>query len=217
MNCRLELDQVKYKNNVQMKIAAHCAQVFAGVKPSNTVTLDREDTSTLIQSLKGTKIRCSLIYAGVKRCVWLLYREQELRQYLMKTEHQKFIKTCGYPSVQLNDIFITLQKNYEKYKRGEKGFPHELGLILGYPLCDVEGFIRYQGHGYLFSGYWKVYGNAQYTRKLFEVYDLVRYQIIKQVQCKKSLAHIDASYSNYKIPKTILKTAGTSAVPAVLI
>jgi len=184
-----------------MRIAAHCAQVLAGVKPSNAVTLDIEDTSALIQTLRGTGIQYRLIYAGEKRCVWLLYREQELKKYLIKREHWEFMKTCGYGSAQLNDVFSALSQNYREYNNGKKGFPHEFGLILGYPLCDVEGFIRNQGRAYLFSGYWKVYGNPEYTKKLFEVYDLVRYQIIKQVQHNKSLAQITASYRNYRILK----------------
>lgn len=201
MNYRLELGRFTYKNDVQMKIAAHCAQVFAGVKPSNAVTLDREETISLTQALKDSGIQYRLLYADAKRCVWLLYREQELEQYLMKREHETFMRDCGYDSVQLNDMFTVLCKNYWEYKNGRKGFPHELGLILGYPLCDVKGFILHQGHSYLFSGYWKVYGNAEDTRKRFEVYDLVRYQIIKQVQHKKPLAQIAASYTNYRIHK----------------
>lgn len=210
MECQSELSQITYRNNVQMKIAMHCAQVFAGVKPSNSVTLDRKDTGTLIHTLRGTGIQYRLIYTGTKKCFCLLYREQELQQYLLKKEHREFMKTCGYQSVQLNDIFSVLCENYCAYKNDRKGFPHELGLILGYPLCDVEGFIRFQGRCYLFSGYWKVYENAEDTRRLFEVYDLVKYQMIKQVQYKKTLAQIAASYTNYRIPKPLLKTAGTS-------
>ena len=202
MNCRSEWNQINYKNNVQMRIAAHCAQVLAGVKPSNSVTLGREDTTVFIQALTGTGIQRRLIYDGVKRCVWLLYRENELEHYLMIREHQEFIKSCGYNSVRLSDTFSVLCKNFRQYKNGERGFPHELGLILGYPLCDVEGFIRHQGRGCLFSGYWKVYGNAEDTRKLFEVYDLVKYQIMKQVQNNKTLAQITASYPNYGILKS---------------
>lgn len=201
MDYRFELNGITYKNDVQMKIAAHCAPVFAGIKPSNSVTLDKGETGALAQALKHTGIQCSLIYAGAKRCVWLLYRKQELEQYLKQREHQIFMRKCGYDSIQLNEVLAALCKNYREYKNGKKGFPHELGLILGYPLCDVKGFIRHQGSSYLFSGYWKVYGNAEDTRKRFEVYDLVRYQIMKQVQHKKPLAQIAASYSNYRIQK----------------
>ena len=36
----------------------------------------------------------------------------------------------------------------------EKGaFPHEIGLLLGYPVEDVLGFIRHQGKNYLYTGY----------------------------------------------------------------
>lgn len=201
MNCNIELNQETWKNNMKMQVATHCAQVLAGVKPSNAVTLDRKDTRALIQNLYGTEIQCRLIYAGEKKCIWLLYREQELKQYLMKKKHQDFMKSCGYQSFQLKNIFSGLGKNYREYKNGNKEFPHELGLILGYPLCDVEGFIKYQGSNYLYSGYWKVYGNARQTKQLFSVYDLVRYQIIKQVEYGKPLLEIVASYEHYRVPQ----------------
>ena len=39
------------------------------------------------------------------------------------------------------------------------GFPHEVGLFLGYPLDDVTGFIEQKGKNYKCCGIWKVYGN----------------------------------------------------------
>ena len=105
-----------------MRIAAHCAQVLAGVKPSNSVTLGREDTTVFIQALTGTGIQRRLIYDGVKRCVWLLYRENELEHYLMIREHQEFMKSCGYNSVRLSDTFSVLCKISGSI-RMEKGFP----------------------------------------------------------------------------------------------
>ena len=39
------------------------------------------------------------------------------------------------------------------------GFPHEIGVFLGYPLDDVKGFIKNEGKKYLMIGYWKVYSD----------------------------------------------------------
>ena len=41
---------------------------------------------------------------------------------------------------------------------GKRGFPHEIGLVLGYPPVDVEGFIKKEGRDFLYSGYWKYMG-----------------------------------------------------------
>ena len=48
-------------------------------------------------------------------------------------------------------------------------FPHEIGLFLGYPPEDVEGFIE-NSHECKMSGFWKVYGDVHSAELLFEKY-----------------------------------------------
>lgn len=48
------------------------------------------------------------------------------------------------------------------------GFPHEIGVFLGYPLEDVVGFIQNEGRECKCCGLWKVYCNEAETKKLFE-------------------------------------------------
>ena len=149
MRYQVELSQVKWKKCMQMQMAMHCAPVLAGLKPSNAVTLDYIDSKELIQSLAGSEIKCGLIYSGNGKCLWLLYREQQVNQYLMDPENQRFLKHCGYSSFQIQNILYTLKNRYRLYKAGQADFPHELGLILGYPLCDVIGFIKNHGQNCL--------------------------------------------------------------------
>ena len=52
---------------------------------------------------------------------------------------------------------------------GER-FPHEIGLFLGYPPHDVEGFIRYGGQNFRQCGFWKVYDNEKAVMHLFHCY-----------------------------------------------
>ena len=156
MRYQVELSHVKWKKCMQMQMAMHCAPVLAGLKPSNAVTLDYIDSKELIQSLAGSDIKCGLIYSGNGKCLWLLYREQQVNQYLMDPENQRFLKHCGYSSFQIQNILYTLKNRYRLYKAGQADFPHELGLILGYPLCDVIGFIKNNGQNCLYCSYWKV-------------------------------------------------------------
>ena len=79
MRYQVELSQVKWKKCMQMQMAMHCAPVLAGIKPSNAVTLDYIDSKELIQSLAGSEIKCGLIYSGNGKCLWLLYREQQVK------------------------------------------------------------------------------------------------------------------------------------------
>ena len=50
------------------------------------------------------------------------------------------------------------------------GFPHEIGVFLGYPLADVKGFIENRGANYLCSGLWKVYCDEQEAQRTFQRY-----------------------------------------------
>ena len=49
-------------------------------------------------------------------------------------------------------------------------FPHEIGLFLGYPPLDVDGFIRNPKEGFYEVGYWKVYSDVQSARLAFSRY-----------------------------------------------
>ena len=199
MRYQEELSRVKWKKNMQMQIAMHCGPVFAGIKPSNTVTLDFHDSRKLMETFRGSDIKCALIYGGTRKCLWLLYREQDVQEYLLQPRHRKFLRDCGYSSFQLKDILHALRERYHLYKTKQQEFPHELVLILGYPLCAVLGFIEYQGQNYLYSGYWKVYKNPAETKRLFDLYDHIRYYMVKQVEYGKSLEQLLESCGGHQV------------------
>ena len=46
-----------------------------------------------------------------------------------------------------------------------------MGIFLGYPLEDVEGFIRYEGKESRYTGYWKVSGDVTQAKQIFQAYD----------------------------------------------
>ena len=48
------------------------------------------------------------------------------------------------------------------------GFPHEIGLFLGYPPEDVQGFIDHRAMDFKCAGLWKVYGDQQRAQALFD-------------------------------------------------
>ena len=51
--------------------------------------------------------------------------------------------------------------------REEEGFPHEIGLFLGYPPEDVEGFMKHKDSGCKCTGFWRVYGDETAALKTF--------------------------------------------------
>ena len=49
-------------------------------------------------------------------------------------------------------------------------FPHEIGLFVGYPPEDVDGFIRLGPEKCKCTGLWKVYGDDVQAKKTFAKY-----------------------------------------------
>ena len=69
------------------------------------------------------------------------------------------------------------------YYAGRIAFPHELGLVLGYPLEDVRGFIADGGRGAKVVGRWCCYGNVEAARQRFD--ELGQ----KERECRRLYAH----------------------------
>ena len=49
--------------------------------------------------------------------------------------------------------------------------------------------------------YSKVYDNLSQTKKIFEVYDKVRFQMVKLVEYGKSFKELVDMYTNYQVPR----------------
>lgn len=96
-----------------------------------------------------------------------------------RTEVQGFFKREGYADFTLGCILRTFQLRYQAYMIREMAFPHEMGLLLGYPIEDVRGFIDHAGENYLYSGYWKVYQDVEAKKKLFAQYERAKEELIQ--------------------------------------
>lgn len=173
-------------------IANQCAPVLMDVKPSNLLILTREEEALFLQMemLSGISGRC--LYAGEKKSTWLLYRRDRLEAELLWPQMKDFLKDYGYRSGQdsIEEMLERLQERFAGYKEGILSFPHELGVFLGYPLCDVKGFIEHQGKNYLCSGYWKVYENETKAKTTFKLYQTVRDTVLQMINAGRDLYEI---------------------------
>jgi hypothetical protein len=48
-----------------------------------------------------------------------------------------------------------------------EGFPHEIGIFLGYPLADVISFMSDVPQKNIACGYWKVYHRPERAERIF--------------------------------------------------
>ena len=187
------------QEKIQRMTAFHCAQVLAGIKASNIFIMEDGQTEELSHILAGTGVEFKILWAGQEKAAYLLYRRERTARILMDSRVQEFFRSFGYDSFNLDQVLERLAVRYEAYAGGQNDFPHEIGLILEYPLCDVKGFIEHKGRDFLFSGYWKVYENPEETRRLFAVYTAIQKKVMEGVEKGLMLWQIFSAFRNQNV------------------
>ena len=183
-------------HSIPLQLALQCAPVISGIKISNLLTIPAKSLRELSAVLKKTELSFRILYPGRERLVILIYRETELKEYLEREEVMAFIYKCGYETSDISKIFPVFVKRYMRYMELKQDFPHELGLFLGYPIEDVEGFIKENGKNYLYSGYWKVYKDTELKIRLFKNYEKVQTEIVRLLYEGLDIMDIITNYSN---------------------
>lgn len=169
------MDMKKLENQV----AVQCAPLLAGVKPSNLLNVQAEARESVFRLFSGTPVSCRVLYEHDGRISVLLYRKEQLEKDTGRPQVRKLLKEYGITGRNLEEILDQTSGRYQRHMEGKGEFPHEIGLLLGYPEEDVKKFIRFQGKHFLCSGYWKVYGNLQEALKTFASYDRARETVIR--------------------------------------
>ena len=74
-----------------------------------------------------------------------------LAAYLEREDVKKMMTSFGYENPDLEETLNRIADAYQDHMNGKRGFPHEIGLVLGYPPVDVEGFIEKEGRDFTAS------------------------------------------------------------------
>ncbi|MGI6013773.1 MAG: DUF3793 family protein [Oscillospiraceae bacterium] len=151
-------------------LIAYCSPTLASLKTASLFTLSFSSEADLERQLVlwNTKLGdkgVSLMMLRRREQTALIYvcRKAKLQVDLKKLGVAQLLSKYGY---QQTDVEYALQKLEERLRQKE-GFPHEIGIFLGYPLGDVVGFIQNAGKNSKCTGCWKVYCNECETVKLF--------------------------------------------------
>lgn len=175
----LEIVQQMDLHNAETQLALQCAPLIAGVKISNLLVVSTGMEDTVKQCLRKSGISFLLLLRTREKARYLLFRKKPLEAYLMRKEIRELLQESGYQDFMLGNILSTFQKRYQGYMCGEPGFPHEMGVLLGYPVEDVRGFMEQNGQNALYQGYWKVYAHVPEKKRLFARYDMEKETIIQ--------------------------------------
>lgn len=171
-------------------IVQHGAPTLAKLKPANLFSCEGncyqcEDVSRCSRQLNRAGVCLRTMHFNGKRSLMLVYRAELLWAHLEQPEVQEFLRPLGYSGT-LEQHLHHLQKRIHFCG----GFPHEIGLFLGYPLEDVVGFMRNQGRNYKLCGYWKVYGDAERARALFRSFTGCRETLLRHYRNGTKLSRL---------------------------
>ncbi len=179
--CREVFELVKKMDlqTINVQLALQCAPLLVGLKPSNLLPVRNGQTGNVQEYFKGTAISCYPMYRGEAKTMWFLYRREMLCHYLADLQARKLLGQCGYADFSLEKLFAGLSARYGAYMKERIGFPHEIGLLLGYPPEDVRGFLENNGENFLCIGYWKVYARAEDKLRLFHMFDRAKELLLR--------------------------------------
>ena len=183
------------RRKIELQIVLQCAPTIAGLKTSNLLILPKELEDKARVALRHTGLMGYRLVYDKCRVVFLVFNREKLMNYLNQKEIRSFLSEYGYEPEDFGKSIRLFQKRYEAFVESREGFPHEMGIFLGYPLCDVKGFIENEGERFKTSGYWKVYGDATQTRKLFNLFDDVKDDMVCMVSKGCSVKEIISQVS----------------------
>jgi hypothetical protein len=149
------------------------AEVLQGAKPANLVAIAnkrrpcgrnlyqlwKEHGAALVAE-SGLAVR-ELADRGSSQLL-LLYSPEALANLLSQKSVTVILGKAGY--TQLQDQQSVLDEL--ALRIAGEGFPHEIGVFLGYPLKDVVGFMGWARLSYTCQGPWKIFGNPSPSLQL---------------------------------------------------
>lgn len=127
-------------------------------------------TERLPDILNKTGLQALPLYLSGARASILFYHPARLAAALRNPDAAGLLRYYGYhPEESLHAALRTLQMRYL-----QNGYPHEIGIFLGYPVEDVIGFILHGGKNYKCRRHWKVYGDIALSSAMFLQIDRTR-------------------------------------------
>lgn len=198
-----ELVQEMDLKDASTQLVLQCSPLITGIKLSNLLIIQNENLEKVKRVLSGTNISYYILLEMEYKTTLLVYCHRKLEKYLMNPKINCFLQENGYIDVSVEAVLPQFQKRYRKYMEDKREFPHEMGVLLGYPLEDVEGFIKNQGRNFLHAGYWKVYENLPKKLRLFESFELAKETLVQLISYGASIEEVIDIYSDTQLKQAI--------------
>ncbi|MFV0441062.1 MAG: DUF3793 family protein [Lachnospirales bacterium] len=184
-----------FKFDTKSVFVRQCFSVLAGLKEANLYICRDCEYLEVVKDLKNTCIHSYLLYSEGDKRVFFLYNKCKMLKLLEQKEVQIFLEKENYTSIELNYVLDFFKERYIHSLKNKRDFPHEMGILLGYPIEDIKGFIDNEGKNSLLTGYWKVYADFEKKRDLFNLFDKAKNNIISDLSCGVPIKDIIKNYN----------------------
>jgi hypothetical protein len=149
----------------------YAAPILCGAKPAALIVLRPDCLPAWSERQNALRKATGLRTFEIERpngfVLLLAYSDVALEGCLRNARASPILARYGYPAE--CDPGAALERLKERFSH--LGFPHEIGIFLGYPPEDVWGFIMNEGRNFLCCRHWKVYHNEEQARVLFRRID----------------------------------------------
>ena len=166
---RKQLQQMADADYLRCLVAYHAAPVVQGIKPAALVCPGRESdrlTRALHQCGKAVGAALGVEIAQLHNrngaLLLLAYNPALVRNILAMGETATLLNESGFvsPMACIEDLLEQLRERC----RG-CSFPHEIGVLLGYPVSDVRGFMNGDRRNDGTPCCWRSYGDYEEARQ----------------------------------------------------
>jgi len=180
---------------LETMLMRYCSPTLGGLKTGSLFTCpfpgEQEILSALLHwnQLLRPKGLCLLPLRRHRgRTLIYVYRPAFLARDLSHPKVETLLLQLGYPLPSAARCVAYLMSRL----RSCESFPHEIGLFLGYPPADVQGFME-DPAACKYTGCWKVYENVNSARALFAKYRACAQYYHEQLSMGISLESLAAS------------------------
>lgn len=174
-------------------VAYHCASTLMGHKAGslfgmkrNAFAAQQEKVESVFAMLEKKGLYGHIIHCADEIILIYVYRKELLQRHLFHPLSRALLDDHGYTGRDTSELISQLVKRLTD----SNNFPHEIGLFLGYPPEDVEGFVKHKGKNCKHSGCWKVYGDVGRSKALFIQYATCRMTCINCIKCGMTLEQV---------------------------
>ena len=189
-------NKLEGKDYISAMIAYNAAPTVKGLKPASLInfTIGRKNRIELWkfykdEIAKGLGLEYIELKEKVESLIVLFYKKELLEWHLSKPSSKAFLDGFGYEDH--GTLEEKLQLLREKFS---SSCPNEVGIFLGYPLEDIQGFIKNEGKNSLMCRYWKVYANPDRAQELFKTCDKAKAIIARSIISNTTLSSPDINY-----------------------